>query len=90
MTKRKKALYLNGAIILFELVALVFSIWHHGVSLFLYYTQICNLFALVGSALYLIYERKETIPKWLRLVRYTNVVTLAITFLVVVIYTIRL
>ena len=86
MTKRKIAWYLNAIIIFLELVALAFSIWHHGVSLFLYYTQICNLFALVGSALYLIYERKETIPKWLRLVRYTNVVTLTITFLVVVVF----
>ncbi len=85
MEKRKIALYLNGSIILFEVVALVFSILHHGVSLFLYYTQICNLFALVGSALYLVYRGRNTSPKWLRLVRYTNVVTLTITFLVVVI-----
>jgi hypothetical protein len=86
MATRKTALYLNATILLCELVALVFSILHHGVSLFLYYTQICNLFALVGSSLYLIYTRKGKAPKWLRLVRYTNVVTLTITFLVVVVF----
>ena len=86
MTKHQKALYCNIAIILCEVVALVYSILYHGASLFLYYTQICNLLALVGSGLYLVYQRRETLPKWLRLVRYTNVVTLAITFLVVVVF----
>lgn len=86
MTKQKTALYLNGAILLFEMVALVFSILNHGVNLFLYYTQVCNILALVGSGLYLAYARKEEPPKWLRILRYVNVVTLSITLLVVVVF----
>ena len=81
--KKKALLLINFVILVLEIIGLIYGIKNRGLSLFLYYTQISNILALVSTALLLIFIIKGKYPPFLSALRYMSATTLAITFLVV-------
>lgn len=89
----KKSLYaaavLNGAVIIFEIIGLVLSIYYMKWTMFAYYTQDSNLVALVASVVYEFYAvrkicGKSDIPSWAVVFRYVATCCLTLTFLTVI------
>ncbi len=81
--KKKILVLTNIAILVLEMIGLFYGIKNRGISLFLYYTQISNIFALVTTALLLVYVIQGKYPAFLSALRYMSATTLAITFIVV-------
>ena len=73
----------NAVLIYWEIIGLILNIQQYGVGLFVYYTQISNILAMLTSLLLIIYTIMEKSPKWLRFLRYQTTCCLTITFLVV-------
>ncbi len=82
--RRKKAIIVtNIAIVLLEIVGLIYSIDEYGWGMFRFYTQDSNIFALFSSIVLLMYLSKgDEVPKWLTKVRYVAVLLLTITFVI--------
>lgn len=81
--KNKLLILINILIVVFEVIALFYSLDEFSYKLFTYYTQYSNLLALLSSTLLLIYLTKKKMPKWLKFLRYLTTNFLTITFLVV-------
>lgn len=73
----------NALLIYWEIIGLVLNIQQYGVGLFVYYTQLSNILAMLTSLLLIIYTAIDKSPRWLRFLRYQTTCCLTITFLVV-------
>ena len=67
--KKMLAIIINLSIVIMEIFAFVICYQKDGLSCFQYYTQDSNLFLMVTSFIFLIYEtinlkNKEEIPHW--------------------------
>ncbi len=88
--KQNISLAINIAIIIAEIIGLTISIKSNGLTTFLYYTQDSNLFALMVCTVYSIYtvfmikNKINEIPKWLRILKYMATCCLAVTLIVVI------
>lgn len=84
MKKRSISIVLNALIIVFEILGIIHNIsFNHRLSLE-FFTEQSNVLALFACTIFLFYTiNNKKIPKWLRLLKYSSVVSLSITFLVV-------
>ena len=83
--KKKYAIISNIILVVLELIGLILTITKNKTFMIQYYTQDSNLFALIVSSIYLYYlVEKEKVPKIIDLLKYTSVLCLTITFLVVI------
>ena len=83
MKRKNPIIVCNIAIVLLEVVGLVYSILEYGWGMFRFYTQDSNFFAAFTSILLLVYLIKgKEVPNWLTKARYVAVLLLAITFIV--------
>lgn len=87
--KKILAIITNLIIVIIELIAFIICYQKDGISCFQYYTQDSNLFLMVVSLIYLIYEiisidTKEDIPHWISILKYSATTCVTTTFLVVV------
>ena len=92
MKERKKlklALFLNIIIVVMEIVSLIMSYNRNRINMFMFYTEESNLFALISCMIFCLYAlpslrfRNNTIPKWLKVLKYMSTCCLLVTFLVV-------
>lgn len=73
-----------------EIVGLSISISNHGLSLFQFYTEDSNLFAMIVAGIYSIFiiinlkNNTNTLPAWLKSIKYMSVGCLTVTFVVVI------
>lgn len=82
--KKKVSLILNLLIIILEIIGFIFVYKYHGGISFEYYTEDSNILALLASIIYVMYLlSNKKIPRWLSLIKYTSVISLTVTFLVV-------
>ena len=83
--KQKYSILLNIFIIIFEIIGITIYVMDNNYFDFTYYTHDSNVLALISSSIYLVYilKRKE-IPKWLSLLKYATILSLTITFLMVI------
>lgn len=86
--KKILAIITNLIIVIIELIAFIICYQKDGISCFQYYTQDSNLFLMVVSLIYLIYEiistdTKEDIPHWISILKYSATTCVTTTFLVV-------
>ena len=78
-------LYLDIAIVVGELVALVLTSFDNGWRQFIYYTQLSNYFLLVTTLAHVYYLlKKEPVPKKVNRLKYIATCTTTVTFVVVV------
>jgi len=89
--KRQTAsLILNAAVVVMELIGLGLSIRNHGMSLFRFYTEDSNIFALFACAVCAAYTARNlktgvsALPRWVKTFKYMAACCLAVTFVVVV------
>lgn len=95
MSKNKQSIFLitavaiNFAIFVLEVVGIFLSAFAYGWGLFVYYTQLSNIFALLVSASFVTYgicvivSKSYIIPLWLKLLRFMVTCCLAVTMIVV-------
>ncbi|MBR2468383.1 MAG: hypothetical protein IKB42_05030 [Clostridia bacterium] len=95
MSKNKQSIFLitavviNFAIFVLEVVGIFLSAFAYGWGLFVYYTQLSNIFALLVSASFVAYgicvivSKSYIIPLWLKLLRFMVTCCLAVTMIVV-------
>ena len=95
MFKNKQSIFLitavaiNFAIFVLEVVGIFLSAFAYGWGLFVYYTQLSNIFALLVSASFVAYgicvivSKSYIIPLWLKLLRFMVTCCLAVTMIVV-------
>lgn len=77
------AMYFNILVILFELFGFIPTIMANAMD-YTFYTLDSNLLALFAAIIYLLYLiRNKKIPKWVSILKYTSVLSLMVTFLVV-------
>lgn len=87
--KRDKiSLVFGAAIIIGEIIGLILSMQSAGWGLFRYYTQDSNTFLLITTmiwAICLICRLRDgvAVPRWVRVLKYTAVCTVTVTFVVV-------
>lgn len=79
----KNAYALNLIIIILELVGITMSLVCYGKFDLTYYTQDSNLLGLISAFIYIVYLKKDNIPKWVSILKYISVLCLTVTFLVV-------
>lgn len=83
-------LVITGVVILLELMGVTLSARSHGLSMFQFYTEDSNLFALVAFGLYAIFllrnlrDPKKHLPGWVQELKYLSVCCLTVTLVVVV------
>ena len=87
--KKMLAIIINLSIVIMEIIAFAICYQKDGLSCFQYYTQDSNLFLMVTSFIFLIYEiinlkTKEGIPHWISILKYSATTCVTTTFLVVV------
>ena len=87
--KKMLAIIINLSIVIMEIIAFAICYQKDGLSCFQYYTQDSNLFLMVTSFIFLIYEtinlkNKEEIPHWVSILKYSATTCVTTTFLVVV------
>ena len=87
--KKMLAIIINLSIVIMEIIAFAICYQKDGLSCFQYYTQDSNLFLMVTSFIFLIYETinlktKEEIPHWVSILKYSATTCVTTTFLVVV------
>ncbi len=87
-SKRIAAIIVNGCIVILEIIGFILSIKGLGLSMFQYYTQDSNYFALFASVLFEIFAirslvKNQSLPNWVASVRYMATCCLSLTFLVV-------
>lgn len=83
--KDKYSIMFNIFIIIFEILGIVVYMLNSSYFDFAYYTHDSNILALLSSSIYLIFVlKKKEIPKWVSILRYASVLSLALTFLVVI------
>ena len=83
--RRKIDIILNVILIILEILGIVATINSTGYFAFVYYTQDSNLFALVITIVYLYYKlTKKEIPRLIHNLRFSSVLCLMVTFLVVI------
>jgi len=84
------ALIANIALVVMEIPGMIGSIESHGASMFRFYTQDSNLFALVACAIFVYFAVRNlrrgvyAVPMWVKTVKYMVTCCLMVTFLVVV------
>lgn len=92
-TSKKKqiaSLILNIFIVVMEIIGTRISVKTHGISLFQFYTEDSNIFALFACAVYAVYtiqnlkDGLSVLPQWLKIIKYMATCCLAITFVVVI------
>lgn len=96
MTKKNKnqltvALFINIAIMIMEIIALIITLNRIGTYTFVYYTTDSNVFSLIVSGIFAIFAAKalkentfDAIPPWVRILKLMSVTCLAVTFIVVI------
>ena len=83
-------LFINLVIVILEIIGFVMVTRNFGSGIFEYYTQDSNLLLLVSSLIYSIYifmgirRGRIEIPNWLGVLKYMAVVSVSITFIVVI------
>ena len=85
MSRKKISLTFNLLIIILEIISFIITYYvNHKIS-FEYYTEDSNMLALITSSILVIYLvlNKKT-PDWLRLLKYSSTICLAVTFFVVI------
>lgn len=83
--KQRYATVFNLFIIIFEIIGISIYIMNNNYFDLSYYTHDSNLLALISSSIYCIYIlRKKEIPKWLSLLKYTTILSLTLTFIMVI------
>ncbi len=86
MDKKKGAILCNTAIVIFSIVGLYLST-SKDIPLFPYYTQNSNLLAGIASVLLIIFlltkKDMSEVPGWVLILKFTSVLMLSVTFLVV-------
>lgn len=83
--KEKYSILFNIFIVIFEIIGIITYIINNSYFDFSYYTHDSNVLALISSSIYLIYIiKKKEIPKWLSLLKYATILSLTITFLMVI------
>lgn len=88
-TRQIVSLILNAAIVIFEILGTRLSILTHGKSMFEYYTIDSNIFALLASAMCVVYTVRSLIhgdkvmPVWVKTLKYMATCCLTVTFVVV-------
>lgn len=86
--KRICAILCNAILVALELVACLITTIAAGWGQFQYFTQDSNYFALITSALFLIFALRggidKPLPRWIVLLRYIATCLLSVTFLVIV------
>ena len=84
MKRRRILTILNTLIVVFEIIGIIHNIsFNHRVALE-YYTEQSNILILISSIIFLYYlitNKKE--PNWLKRLKYASVVSISITFFVV-------
>lgn len=76
------ALILNIAILVMEIYAFIKEFYYNKLEAFKYYTNLSNLFALIASALFIIFFRNNY--EWVKGLRLIATVMLAVTLIVVI------
>lgn len=85
MNKRKIGILLNLLLIILEIIGLIISQIEGGLSVIKYYTEESNILCLISSVIVLFYLIKnKKFTKEISVFRFMTVVSLSITFLVVV------
>lgn len=76
------ALILNIAILVMEIYAFIKEFYYNKLEAFKYYTNLSNLFALIASAMFIIFFRNNY--EWVKGLRLIATVMLAVTLIVVI------
>ena len=85
MKKRKMSLIINTLIVVLEIIGFIISYVHYNRLAFEFYTEDSNMLALIVSLLFVIFLfKKKDMPYWLRLLKYSSIICLTVTFLVVI------
>jgi len=85
MKERRISLVLNLLIIVFEIIAFIFSYVSTHKLYFEFYTEDSNILALISSSIFVYYIlSKKKIPNWVNIFKYISTVCLSVTFLVVI------
>lgn len=80
----KKRIILNVIFIILEIIGVIITCKEVGRFSFEYYTEDSNVLALVVSAIYVAFLMKsKKLPKWLNILRISTVVSLILTFIIV-------
>jgi hypothetical protein len=88
-TKIRISLALNLAIVLMEIAAALLSMSRNGASMFKFYTEDSNIFAMLACAAYSVCAVRSLksgceIPLWVRQLKYMAACCLTVTFVVVI------
>lgn len=88
-TRQIMSIIINVAIVIMEVIAILLSFNKNNLSLFMFYTEDSNLFAMFASALVSIatiiaIKKKSNIPKYIQIIKYMATCCLALTFVVVI------
>ena len=84
MNKKVITIGLNIILIIFEIIGLVITLRSIGLKEAVkFYTELSNILAMITSFILIIFLLKGNIPKSVRLLRFISVVSLSVTFLVV-------
>ena len=84
MKKKNYAITLNIILIILEVIGLIVTLVDNHKLDIQYYTIDSNVFALIVSTIYLYYLLKDKESKLISIIKYTSVLCLSITFLVVI------
>lgn len=82
--KKNFLIWFNMALILLDIIGLVVCYGEKGFGLFVYYTQLSNIVALLSSICLVICLLKDKYPKWIRIFRHMSASVVSVTFVVVV------
>lgn len=84
-SKIKISIILNILIVVFEILSLFIAFKNNGISMFMYYTELSNILALLSSSIYLIYIfTNKKINLFISSFKFLSTLCLLITFLVVI------
>jgi len=82
MNKKKISIFLNILIIILEIIGIFLSVKSLGTNVFIYYTQLSNLFLLVTAILYLFKDYIKS--RIIDIMKFGSTLSVLITFLVVI------
>lgn len=85
MNKKNIIIGLNILLIVLEVIGLSITLKNMGfLETIMFYTELSNFLGLIASLVFVLFLFKGEIPKWVRLLKFISVLSLTVTFLVVI------
>ncbi len=85
MNKKNITIGLNILLIVLEVIGLSITLKNMGLlETIMYYTELSNLLGLISALVFVFFLIKGEIPRWARVLKFISVLSLTVTFLVVI------